>query len=90
MSEDQVQQAPEENPAAPVVAEPQTKPFWKSKTFWCLLIATVLVIFDFGVDDMTSKMEEIATLASLLGAFLGRMDAQGPMSVGSLTFSKRG
>lgn len=74
----------------PEKEEPKAKPFWKSKTFWCLAVAAVLVIFDFGADDVTAKLEEIATLATLIGAFVGRMDAQGPMAIGSFTLPKRG
>lgn len=90
MSDEQLPEEAAKEDQQVVSEEPKAKPFWKSKTFWCLAVAAVLVIFDFGADDVTAKLEEIATLATLIGAFVGRMDAQGPMAIGSFTLPKRG
>lgn len=85
-SEVPAQEAPATNDNVDLILPKQ---FWKSKTFWCLLLAGIMVAFDFGTDDLTTKIQEVIALASLLGAMFGRMDASGPMAIGPLTLPSK-
>lgn len=62
-----------------------TKEFYKSKTFWSLMVAIALTLFDIPLESVSVQMEQVIQVVSLIAALGGRMDAKSPMSIFGVT-----
>ena len=63
----------------------ETKAFYKSTTFWALIVAVSLSVFDIPLDQIEEQYEQVGSLVAIVVGLYGRQKASQPLDLGFLS-----